>query len=239
MTGTAPAAVGRAPSAPTGPPANSRTARAASAALGLALAAALLLAGCGGDSAGDATESPGVATPTPTATPSDAPVDEAATPTETPVDEAGAGGLSATDLAWVRLMIPVNEQLLPFLDALAERAEDPALAAFAADLVPGHEAELEALHALLSEAGVAYVNLHEGHNMPGMVTEDELAALAALDGPAFDEEALAHLDEHLTRTAEVSRAETEAGTDPATVALAADLDRARSTQSAELDRLTG
>ncbi|KAB8168650.1 DUF305 domain-containing protein [Streptomyces sp. 3MP-14] len=233
MTGTARSAMGRTPFAAPG--------ASLGTALGLALGVALLATGCGGSSGSDepnasstegtsanetSGEEPGAASPPPS-------------PSASPSDNAGAGGLSATDLAWAQLMIPVNEQLLPFLDTVAERAEDPALRAFAADLVPGRQAELEALHALLAEAGVEYVNIHEGHNMPGMVTGEELAELAALDGPAFDEEALAHLDEHLTETAEVSRAETEAGTDPATVALAADLDRARSTQSAELDRLTG
>ncbi|MDT0264955.1 DUF305 domain-containing protein [Streptomyces sp. DSM 44915] len=174
----------------------------------LALGCALLAAGCGAPPAGGT------------------------------ADPAGAGGLSATDLAWAQLMIPVDELLLPFLDTLAERADDPALRALGAGLVPDYQAELEALHGLLTEAGVAYRNPHVGHDMPGMVTEEERDELLGLTGGDFDEAALAHLVEHLTRTAEVSRAQTAAGTDPAAVALAEELVLARDRHRAELDRRT-
>ncbi|UED83701.1 DUF305 domain-containing protein [Streptomyces profundus] len=208
------------------------------------LLAALLLGGCSsdGETAADAdptpTEDAGPSgDPAPDAQESDAAPDDPGNPEAT--GDGGVGGMSATDLAWTQLMIPVNERLEPLLEALGERGDDPGLRAYATDLVPQVQEETTALRALLAEAGVAYEDLHRGHNMPGMVTEEELTALDALDGAAFDEEALAHLREFLEQTAEVSRSEMDAGTHPGTIALAADLDRVRTEQLAELERVIG
>ncbi|WP_062211608.1 DUF305 domain-containing protein [Streptomyces sp. NBRC 109706] len=214
-----------------------------------ALLAALLLGGCGGSSDGRAGGDP---TPTEDAPrtpdgpssedePADGQESDAAPedPEATGDGDGGIGGLSATDLAWTQLMIPVNERLLPLLETVGERGENPDLRDHATGLVPRVQEEITALRALLEEAGVVYEDLHRGHNMPGMVTEEELSALDALDGAAFDEEAVAHLREFLEETASVSRSETDAGSHPGTIALAADLDRVRTEQIAELERVIG
>ncbi|RBM19791.1 DUF305 domain-containing protein [Streptomyces sp. PT12] len=154
-------------------------------------------------------------------------------------DPAAVGTLNATDLAWIQLMIPVNDQLLPLLDQVAERSPDRAFREFATGLAERHRSELTELHALLDEAGVEYTNLHEGHDMPGMVTDEELAALAATEGAAFDRAAKTHLREHLEQSARVSRSEVESGADADATALAAGLDEARADQLDELTALGG
>ncbi|RKN06127.1 DUF305 domain-containing protein [Streptomyces radicis] len=199
------------------------TARTAAAALLAALFALPPLTGCGGGNEDEPRE--------PRAT------GDAASGTAT--DPAAVGTLNATDLAWIQLMIPVNDQLLPLLDDVAERGSDPAFREFAAGLAEQHRSELTELHALLDEAGVEYTNLHEGHDMPGMVTEDELTALAATEGAAFDREAKPHLREHLEQSARVSRSEAESGADADATALAAGLEEARADQLAELTALDG
>uniref|UniRef100_UPI00066D97AB DUF305 domain-containing protein n=1 Tax=Streptomyces sp. SBT349 TaxID=1580539 RepID=UPI00066D97AB len=154
-------------------------------------------------------------------------------------DPAAVGSLNPTDLAWIQLMIPVNDRMILMLDQVTERSPDPAFREFADELAANHRTELTGLHALLDAAGVEYVNLHEGHNMPGMVTEEELTGLAAAEGAAFDREAKAHLREHLEKSAEASRSEIESGADADATALAADLDATRAGQLADLERLGG
>ncbi|WP_052849371.1 DUF305 domain-containing protein [Streptomyces avicenniae] len=207
------------------------TTAATARALAGTLLAAVLLAGCGGgsDGGGDDAEGPVTtdpATEPPAASPSAAP--SATVPAE---DRA----LNFTDLAWVQLMIPLTDQVRPLLDLVEERAADPAFGTFATDLAAAGEEDLAALHALLEADGVPYENVHAGHNMPGMVTEEELAAVTAAEGDAFEEQARAHIREFLEHTVTVSTGEQDAGQAPEAVALAADLDTAATEQ---LDTLT-
>ena len=98
---------------------------------------------------------------------------------------AVAGGFSETDAAYVQLAIPQDETVMPVL-ALAKAREgvDPGLVALVGEVEVGHQKELERLRSALSAAGQTYLKMHEGHDMPGMVTADELAGLTALSGTA-------------------------------------------------------
>ncbi|MDT0447274.1 DUF305 domain-containing protein [Streptomyces johnsoniae] len=198
-----------------------------------ALLAGLLLAGCGGSDGGTDEEDAGTGPAAATDTGGTAGATEAAG------EPAAAGDLSPTDLAWAQLMIPMNDQLLPLLDEVTRRGSAPGLREFAEELAAGHETELTGLHALLRDAGVTYTNVHEGHSMPGMVTDEELAALEDTRDEDFDREAMALIAEHLEQSARVSRSERDAGSAEAATALAADLDEARTGQLAELERLGG
>ncbi|MFR9722282.1 DUF305 domain-containing protein [Streptomyces sp. MS19] len=188
------------------------------------LLAAVLLAGCGGGSdGGDGAPAaePATAPPAP------------ASPGATVADEDRV--LNFTDLAWVQLMIPLTDQVRPVLDLVTERAADPAFGEFAAGLAAAGEEDLATLHGLLEADGVPYTNPHAGHNMPGMVTEDELAALEATDGEEFEAQARALVREFLEHTVTVADGEQDAGEAPEAVALAADLD---ASATALLDELT-
>ncbi|MGW6443407.1 DUF305 domain-containing protein [Lentzea sp. NPDC055074] len=131
---------------------------------------------------------------------------------------------NATDTAWVQLMIPMNEQLLPALDAAP-----PALAEFAAALRTSHTAELVHLRQLRDRAGLPDTNLHAGHQMPGLVSEADLLAIRT------DPSSLAKkLHEHLDQTAELARSEQESGTDAATKEFAASVESSRRDQLSRL-----
>ncbi len=203
--------------------------RAVGTALGSVLLLSWCLTGCGGS--GESGSAPDGAAP-------DATAETAAGATAGGSDGAAAtGGLSPTDLAWAQLMIPLNDRMLAMLDEVARRSPDAALRGFADALAASHRTELDRLHALLDDAGVTYTDIHEGHNMPGMVTEEELDDLIRLRGAAFDAEATAHLREHLEESGQVSRAERDAGTDDGATTLAAELAETRATQLDELARL--
>lgn len=129
-----------------------------------------------------------------------------------------------TDTAWLQLMIPMNEQVLPALDLAP-----PELAGFAASVKGSHQRELVRLRQLRAEAGLPDTNLHAGHRMPGLVTEADLVALRA--APAgFSRE----LHEHLEQSALVSRGEQESGANQAVKDLAAAVSRSRAAQLGEL-----
>lgn len=225
--------------------------RARTAAASLLLAAVLLgggpLTGCaapadGTGSAGAAAEDtapPDPGTTEPGTTEPDPGTTESGTAGAGPAGgEAVAGTLSGTDLAWLQLMAPMNDRTLLLLDLVRDRADSPALRDFAGRLETGHRAELRRMRALLAEAGVPDTNPHEGHDMTGMVTDEELREVRGA-GAGFDRTALAYLREHLAHSELLSRAAEESGSDEETVALAAELAALRAGQLAELDRLGG
>ncbi|MFE1482957.1 DUF305 domain-containing protein [Streptomyces griseus] len=152
---------------------------------------------------------------------------------------SATGSASATDVGWVQLMTPMNQQAVKLLTLAAERADEPRLRAFAVRLRAGQEAELDRLRPLLTRMGLPLTDVHAGHDMPGMVTERDLTAARAAEGPAFDRLVLAGIRDHLRQSAQVSRSEITAGGRADARELARALVAARETFLAELARLPG
>lgn len=147
-----------------------------------------------------------------------------AEPEQAPSSSPPSSSFNATDTAWIQLMIPMNEQLLPALDLAP-----PGLAPFAADLRASHERELAVLERLRSRAGLSDANPHAGHQMPGLVSETDLAGLR-LDPSGLP----AKLREHLEQSALLARGEQDSGADQETRDLAASIGSTRAEQVARL-----
>ncbi len=166
-----------------------------------------------------------------------------------------SGSVNPTDVAWLQLMIPMDERVLPLLDLGASRGHAPAVGQLAGRLRAAHVAELArlraALHATggqpatgllatdlpttgLPATGLPADNPHAGHDMPGMITAAELARLRTAEGPAFDTLFNGHLRAHLRQSRSVTRSEQISGADPGIKALAAAIERTRTTQLSAL-----
>ncbi|MCS7481383.1 DUF305 domain-containing protein [Umezawaea endophytica] len=158
-------------------------------------------------------------------------------PSPPPSSSAAAvpGGFSETDAAYVQLAIPQDETLLPVL-ALAKSREgvDPALAGLAAEVQTGHQQELERLRKALADAGRTYLNMHEGHDMPGMVTADELAALTNATGQAFDDLLRTLLRAHFEESTTVAKSELAAGSSPEVLDVTRGIESSRAAYLARL-----
>lgn len=146
---------------------------------------------------------------------------EPGTPTPAP-----ATALGATDVAYLQLMIPMNESVLRLLEIAADPTYD--------GIATNHRAELTRMRAVLAAAAVPEGNLHDGHELPGLFSDAQLAAVAALDPAARPGRVRAMLREHLTQSERVSTGETRSGTDPGTVAIATTMIETRKAQLAQL-----
>ncbi|MEU0698079.1 DUF305 domain-containing protein [Streptomyces niveus] len=166
-------------------------------------------------------------------------VDKKPAAASTPVQPSPVGTLSgATDAAWIQLMTPMNEGAVELLTLAADRVTDPALRGWASDLAGAHRAELGRMRPLLKELGLPSTNVHEGHEMPGMVTPGDLTQARAAEGAAFEKVFVIQIREHLEHSARVSRSEVDAGSEAAARKLAASLVEARRGELAGLERLT-
>jgi uncharacterized protein (DUF305 family) len=186
-----------------------------------ALAAVVLLAGVAGLVSGCGGSSAASAPPPPPAS------------TVVATDPA----FNPTDLAWIELMVPMDEQLLRVLAMAEKQAASPAVRMFAASVAVGHQAELTQLIALRTRAKAPTANQHEGHDMPGMMTEPEVVALSNTNGPPFDQLFEKNLKEHLEQSIIVARSIHTAGQEPAVKTLAAAIEHTRATQLTQLAAL--
>jgi uncharacterized protein (DUF305 family) len=168
-----------------------------------------------------------------------APHGDHAHPSAPPVSGSAAAtppdGLSDTDVAYVQLAIPQDETVLPVLELATTRGGvDPALVSLASEVEAGHRKELELLRAALTDGGQTYLNLHEGHDMPGMITADELAELTNSTGPAFDDRLRALLRAHFEESTTVAKSELAAGSSPEVLEVTKGIESSRATYLAEL-----
>ncbi|MEU6767060.1 DUF305 domain-containing protein [Streptomyces sp. NPDC046853] len=112
---------------------------------------------------------------------------------------------TATDTGWIQLLIPMDDQAEELLALTADRGSSPAVATWATGLAKAHRSELATLRPLLHRMGLPDTNVHQGHDMPGMVTESDLARGGRLTGAAFDRFVLRELRDHLDHSRRVSR----------------------------------
>ncbi|KDQ70644.1 hypothetical protein DT87_26620 [Streptomyces sp. NTK 937] len=144
-----------------------------------------------------------------------------------------------TDTGWLQLMIPMDEGAVSLLDLAARKTADPALRSFAARLRTAHEDELTALRGLRQRMGLPDTDVHQGHEMPGMVTATDLERARAAEGDAFDRLLVTEIRDHLRQSAQVSRSETTAGRAAEAKEAATALAAAHEDQLSELEGLPG
>ncbi|MFC6082501.1 DUF305 domain-containing protein [Sphaerisporangium aureirubrum] len=148
-------------------------------------------------------------------------------------------GFGPTDIAWVELMIPMTEQALRLAALAEDRAADPAVRRLAGRIGAGQRADLVRLRRLLLMSGVPYTDPHRGHDMPGMATPGEFKVIEHAAGDVFGRLYTRNMRENLRQAALVARGEQASGTHPEVKSLATAVERSRTVQLAELERLTG
>ncbi|RAO29913.1 hypothetical protein PSN13_05112 [Micromonospora saelicesensis] len=147
--------------------------------------------------------------------------------------------LNGTDDAFIQLLIPMYEGALALIDQLDTRPADPSLRALLGEVRKAHQAELRDLRGLLAAGSVPELNIHEGHQMPGMVTEASLAELRAASDAEVSSRAAGLIRAHLAQTVVLCRGEQTAGGSPELKALAGRIQQARAAELNTLDNRPG
>jgi uncharacterized protein (DUF305 family) len=196
--------------------------------IALTVLAALLLAGCGGDTDGGASDSP-------------------------------SSDHNDADVAFAGDMIQHHAQALAMVDLTVGRDLDPEVELLAEAIRAAQAPEIEAMTDWLTEWGEpvpATVNDHVnadgdhgdhdtedagegedlGMDMPGMMSEDELAELEAAPDPEFQDLFLAMMIEHHEGAIEMADDQRSEGRYPPAVDLA---EQIATTQAAEIETMQG
>jgi uncharacterized protein (DUF305 family) len=147
---------------------------------------------------------------------------------------SGTGPFSTTDIAWLQLLIAMNDQTADILELVPRHGGEPALKSWAADAARDNRTHLTALRELLAATGVPDTNPHEGHDMPGMVNAEELRALSDATGARFDRLLRSALHEHLTHAQQLSKELRENGSDARVKKLATTVGNSASAVDADM-----
>ncbi|MFE3456472.1 DUF305 domain-containing protein [Nocardiopsis aegyptia] len=175
-----------------------------------AAATALLLTACG--SAEDATE------------PDDA------------ASEGAAAEFNDADVAFAQEMIPHHEQAVEMADLAESRAGDD-VGDLAEEIAAAQGPEIEQMTALLESWGEAPMEDMEGGghgDMPGMMSDEEMAELEAAEGGEFDTLFLEMMVLHHEGAITMAETEIEEGLDPEARELAEEIFEV---QHAEIERM--
>jgi uncharacterized protein (DUF305 family) len=98
-----------------------------------------------------------------------------------------SGDLSGDDVMFLQMMIPHHQQAIDMSDLALTKSSDSELLALAKDIRDGQGAEIVKMKAWLDKAGEDLDPGHSmGHDMGGMLSDSELAALKAATGKSFD-----------------------------------------------------
>jgi uncharacterized protein (DUF305 family) len=98
-----------------------------------------------------------------------------------------SGDLSGDDIMFLQMMIPHHQQAIDMSDLALTKSTDSELLALAKDIRDGQASEIVKMKAWLDKAGADLDPGHSmGHDMGGMLSDSELAALEAATGKSFD-----------------------------------------------------
>ncbi|GIJ77246.1 Uncharacterized conserved protein, DUF305 family [Micromonospora phaseoli] len=193
--------------------------------LGVSLAVAVGLAACGSDH-GAAHDAPGTSSAS--------------------AFSGESAASNATDVMFAQMMIPHHQQAVEMSDLAATRASDPQVEQLAVQIKDAQAPEITQLRHWLTQWGApmpgadgdGHGTIHStpemDHEMPGMMSDADMAKLAAASGTEFDRQFLTMMIAHHEGAITMGEEEAAEGANPEARALA---QRIITTQRAEIDTM--
>lgn len=154
--------------------------------------------------------------------------------------QPGAGHNEA-DVTFAQAMIPHHRQALEMATTAEAKASSADVKALATKIKQAQGPEIEEMTTWLQNWGAPA----EGHSggghgdMPGMMTDEEMAAFAAATGTDFDRRFLEMMIRHHQGAIEMARTEQRQGSHPAATALARAIERDQAAEITEMQSLLG
>ncbi len=154
----------------------------------------------------------------------------------------GDAGYNEADVMFLQMMVPHLEQGLDIARLAKDRASSHEVKTLAAAIESTESAEMWTMAERLRDwhqPQTAAPNAHSEHGGQPSTTARELAALRNLSGPDFERRFLNTLIAHQDDAIQLARLEASTGANPATIALAEQVDRSRSAQIQQMKGYLG
>ncbi|MGN9843650.1 DUF305 domain-containing protein [Nonomuraea sp. H19] len=138
------------------------------------------------------------------------------------------------DVMFAQMMIPHHEQAVEMADLAPTRASDPEVKELATKIKAAQEPEIQTMEDWLTEWGKPAPEDAMGHDMPGVMSEEDMKKLEAAKGKQFDKLFVQHMIAHHNGAIEMARTEQANGSNPQAKELAKTIE---TTQQAEVGQL--
>ncbi|MEU8363877.1 DUF305 domain-containing protein [Nonomuraea sp. NPDC048882] len=138
------------------------------------------------------------------------------------------------DAMFAQMMIPHHEQAVEMAELAPERAADPEIKELAAKIKAAQDPEIQTMKGWLTEWGKAAPEGGMGHDMPGVMSEEDMTKLKAAKGAEFDKLFAQQMIAHHNGAIEMARTEQSGGSNPEAKELAKIIETA---QQAEVEQL--
>lgn len=169
-----------------------------------------------------------------------------ALPTLALVVLAGCGSadddeFAPADVEFARQMIPHHAQAVEMAGMLPSDGVSPELTELAAAIAGAQQPEIDQMTAMLDRWGYVPPPPEGGHahEMAGMLTEDDLAALDAATGAEFERMWLTMMIEHHEGAIEMAETVLDDGVDPEARELAEEIVDVQQAEIARMERMLG
>ncbi|MFF0310037.1 DUF305 domain-containing protein [Streptosporangium sp. NPDC004379] len=132
---------------------------------------------------------------------------------------------NAADVMFAQMMIPHHRQAVTMAELAATRASDPEVRNLAAKIKGAQDPEIATMTGWLKAWGAPEMpdGGHMGHDMPGMMSEEDMAGLKAAEGAGFDRMFSKMMIAHHEGAVDMAETERAQGADPGAKKLAADI----------------
>ncbi|MFB9895281.1 DUF305 domain-containing protein [Planobispora takensis] len=143
------------------------------------------------------------------------------------------------DVAFAQMMIPHHRQAVEMAELAETRAADPEIRELAAKIKAAQDPEIATMTGWLTSWGapVEPEGGHGGHDMPGMMTGQDMTALEEARGAAFDRMFAERMIAHHEGAVEMAETERAQGSDPEARRLAATVATAQQAEIEQMRRL--
>lgn len=153
---------------------------------------------------------------------------QAATGTPTPARVSASPGLSSAaithnqaDVAFAQDMIPHHQQAIEMSDIiLGKQGTDPRVVQLANDIKAAQGPEIQQMQGWLSQWAVPTISMAPGMTMPGMLTDQAIAALQDAQGVVAGRQFLTGMIQHHQGAIAMAQEEIKSGQYPPAIALA-------------------
>lgn len=145
------------------------------------------------------------------------------------------------DIAFVRGMIPHHQQAIEMSDSLIRGGSDPVILDLAEQIKAAQQPEIDEMRAWLDDRDIdADADAHDDHGTDadpmGMMTDEEMASMHSMNGPALEREFLEKMILHHEGALDMAETYLPDAKEPSVRAIA---EAVIATQQVEIDEMRG
>ncbi|TMR37373.1 DUF305 domain-containing protein [Nonomuraea zeae] len=138
------------------------------------------------------------------------------------------------DVMFAQMMIPHHEQAVEMAELAPARATGPEIKELAAKIKAAQDPEIQTMKGWLTGWGKTAPEDGMGHDMPGIMSQEDMTKLKAAKGAEFDKLFTQQMIAHHNGAIEMARTEQSGGSNPEAKELAKSIE---TTQQAEVEQL--